>query len=107
LPNRNTAKGWIAVIVAGGALTTAGVAASIGLASECSTPQEVHWWIAAPFFALYAVTGAHVMAVGGRAQRLLLFVGTVITVAGYVGGLSMSLPTAFETEISCAAAGQR
>ncbi len=107
MQNRNTAKGWIAVIVAGGALTTAGLAASIGIASECSTPQEVHWWIAAPFFALYAVTGAYVMAVGGRAQRLLLFVGAVIIVAGYVGGLSMSLPTAFETEISCAAAGQR
>ena len=107
MPHRNTVKGWVAVIVAGGALTTAGLAASIGIASECSTRHEVHWWIAAPFFALYAVTGAYVMAVGGRAQRLLLFVGTVLTVAGYVGGLSMSLPTAFETEISCALAGER
>lgn len=107
MPNRNTAKGWIAVIVAGGALTTAGFTASIGIASECSTPQEVHWWIAAPFFALFAVTGVYVTAVGTRAQRLLLFVGTVLTVAGYVGGLSLTLPTAFETEISCAAAGER
>jgi hypothetical protein len=107
LPNRNAAKGWIAVIVAEAALTAAGFTASFPIASECSTPQELHWWIAAPFFAIYAVAGTYVTAVGTRAQRLLLFVGTVLTVAGYVGGLSLTLPTAFETEISCAAAGER
>lgn len=107
MPNRNTATGWIAVIVAGGALTAAYLTASIPVASECITPHELRWWVAAPFFALYAVAGAYVMAVGGRALRLLLFIGTVLTVAVYVAGLSMALPLIIETEISCAAAGER
>lgn len=107
MPNRNTARGWIAVIVAGGALTASYFTASIPVASECSTPHELRWWVAAPFFALYVVAGAYVMAAGGRAHRLLLFIGTALGVAVYVGGLSMALPLIIETEISCAAARER
>lgn len=107
MPNRNTAKGWIAVIVAGGALTASYFTASIPVASECSTPHELRWWVAAPFFAFYVVAGAYVMVIGGRALRLLLFIGTALAVAAYVAGLSMALPLIIETEISCAAAGER
>lgn len=98
---------WIAVAGAAGGLAVAGLAASVGPASECSTPHEVHYWAATPFFILFLVAGGHVMAAGSAAQRLTLFVALGVVMAGYVAGLALSLPMVFETEIGCAADGAR
>lgn len=100
-------RGWIAVAVAALGLAVAGLSASLGPASECSTPHEVHWWTATPFFAVFLLAGAYIAASGTSAQRLTLFVAIGAVIAGYVAGLALSLPMVFAAEIGCAAAGAR
>jgi hypothetical protein len=100
-------RGWVAVVGAATGLAIAGITASVSVASECSAAHEVHWWLAAPFFALFLFVGGYIFAAGSTAQRLTLFVALAVTIAGYVAGLALSLPMAFETEIACAADGAR
>lgn len=100
-------RGSFAVIGASTGLAIAGVTASLGVASECSTAHQIHWWIAAPFFALFLFAGGYVFAAGSTAQRLTLFVALAVIVAAYVTGLALSLPMVVKTEISCAADGAR
>lgn len=88
-------------------LAIAALTVSIGPASECSTAQEVHWWIASPFFILFILAGGYVMTTGSIAQRLTLLVFVGLVMASYVAVLTLSLPMVFETEISCAASGAR
>lgn len=88
-------------------LAIAALTVAIDPASECSTAQEVHWWIASPFFTLFILAGGYVMTTGCIAQRLTLFVFVGLVIASYVAVLTLSLPMVFETEISCAASGAR
>lgn len=101
------ARRWSATIGAVVALALAGFIASIPPASECSTPHGVHAWAAAPSFAVFLVLGSYVVAIASIAQRLALFVMSALVIAGFVAGLALSLPMVFDTEISCAAHGER
>ena len=103
----NALRGWVAVAGSAVGLAIAGLVASVGPASECSTPHEIHWGLAAPFFAMFLVAGGYVAAAGTRAQRLTLFLAAGAVMAGYVSGLAASLPLVFQTEIGCAADGAR
>ena len=98
---------WVATAGAIAGLALAAMLASIPIASECSTRHEVHAWEAAPFFAVFFLGGAYVVALGSVAQRLTLFIASSLIIAGFVAGLAMSLPMVFDTEISCAALGHR
>jgi hypothetical protein len=98
---------WCLAALAAGAFAFAGLASSVGPASECSTPHAVHWHIAALPFLLFVAAGGYVFARGGAAVRLLLFAWICLVLAGYVAGLSMSLPMVYETEIGCAQDGAR
>lgn len=100
-------KGWVVVAGAVLGVIMAAFVASLRPASECSTAQEIHWRIAAPFFMLFLAAGFYVMAAGSVAQRLTLFVALGSVMAVYVAGLALSLPDLFQTEISCAAQGMR
>jgi cytochrome bd-type quinol oxidase subunit 2 len=103
----NALRRWAAVAAAAVGLAMAGLVASIAPASECSTAQEVHWGIAAPFFAIFLLAGAYSIAAGTRAQRLTLFLAIATVMAAYVAGFALSLPRVFQTEIGCAAEGAR
>jgi hypothetical protein len=94
---------WAAII----GLAIAGFLSSLPPASECSTAHKIHWLLAAPFFSLFVVAGAYAIVKGSVAQRIILFIAVAMIIAGYVTGLSSSLPMVFETEISCAAQGGR
>ena len=100
-------RGSLAVAGAVVSLAAAGLTASVGPASECSTAHEVHWWIAAPFFLLFLAAGGYVVAAGSAAQRLTMFIAVGVVMAGYVAGLALSLPMVIETEIGCAAGAAR
>jgi hypothetical protein len=95
---------WSAVAAAVGGLCMAGLTASLGPASECSTRPEVHWWIATPFFALFVIAGAYVVAAGTRVERLVLFLFAALTMAGYIWGLAMAVPEVVQFGINCPAA---
>ena len=98
---------WVAVVGAAISLGIAGLGWSVGPASECSTPQLLHFSLGLLPFGLFAAVGAYVIARGSVAQRLTLFAASTIIFIGYVWGLSLSLPMVFATEISCAADGNR
>ena len=97
----------LAVAAAIFGLAIAGFLTSLPPASECSTAQEMHWLLAAPFFALFVIAGAYAIVKGSIAQRVILFIAVAAISAAYVHFLSVSLPMVFETEISCAARGER
>ena len=102
------ARRWGATIGAVLALAVAGLIASIPPASECSTPHDVHALAAAPFFAVFLVRGSYGVAVASIEQRLALFLTSALVIGGGgVAGLALSLPMVFDTEISCAAQGER
>jgi hypothetical protein len=100
-------RGWSAVVAASITAVLAAIAASIPIASECSTLPEVDWWPAVPLFVLFVLTGALVFISGSTAQRFTLFFAIAVVMAGYVAGLALTLPSVFETEISCASRGYR
>jgi cytochrome bd-type quinol oxidase subunit 2 len=95
-------KRWVAVVAAAVALAFAALVSSVAPASECSTGHDIHWWIAAPFFALFLAAGAYVVAAGNVAQRLTLFLASGLLMSSYVAVLAASLPMVYETEIGCA-----
>ncbi|RYY32420.1 MAG: hypothetical protein EOP59_19175 [Sphingomonadales bacterium] len=53
-------------------------------------------------FAIFVVAGAWIVWAGSPGQRLFVFLGAVLAMAGYVGSLSLSMPMVIETEIGCA-----
>ena len=98
---------WLAASGAALALGVAMLLWGLGVASECSTPHQIHWWAGAPPFALFVALGGYVAARGSVAQRLLLFIASAAIISAYVAMLSASLPMVIATEISCAAQRMR
>ena len=100
-------RGWSAVVAASITALLAAIAASIPIASECSTLPEIDWWPTVPLFVLFVLMGAFVFISGSTAQRFTLFFAIVVVVGGYVAGMALTLPSVFETEIFCARRGYR
>lgn len=98
---------WLATFCGAACFALAAVLASIPVASECSTPHGIGEWPEAVMFGGYALAGAYIFGFGSRAQRLFLFGASVLITAGYIVGLSLSLPMVYQTEASCAAQGAR
>ena len=98
---------WLITIGATIVLAMAMLLWGLAPASECSTPQEIHFWIGFPVFVFFVAAGCYIAARGTLAQRLLLFIASAAIVAGYVATLSRSLPMVVQLEISCAAEGLR
>jgi hypothetical protein len=98
---------WLITIGATIALAMAMPLWGLASASECSTPQEIHFWIGFPVFVFFVAAGCYIAARGNPVQRLLLFIASAAIVAGYVATLSRSLPMVIQLEISCAAEGLR
>lgn len=104
---RSAVMKWLVTIGATIALATAMLLWGLAPASECSTPQEIHWWSGLPVFVFYVAAGCYIAAQGTLAQRLLLFITSAGIIVVYVAILSQSLPIVIQTEISCAAQGLR
>lgn len=102
-----TTRIWASTVVSLIALLLAALLWSVGEASECSTAQNLNWLAGLPLFALFVAAGTYVIAAGDRRQRLVLFISSGLVVAGYVWVLAQSLPGVFQTEIACAASGER
>jgi hypothetical protein len=98
---------WLVTIGATIFLATAMLLWGLVPASECSTPQEIHWFTGFPVFVFFLAAGCYIATRGTLAQRLLLFIASAAIVAGYVATLSQSLPMVLQLEISCAAQGLR
>lgn len=102
-----TGIGWLLALGAALALATAMLLWRLAPASECSTPQQLHWLRGLPPFVLFVLAGGYTLARGSVGQRLLLLAALATVLPLYIFLLSESLQIVIATEISCAADGLR
>jgi hypothetical protein len=97
-----TVKNRIAVLFALLLLGLAAMMAMVVPASDCVTHQGPQLAGALAALALYALAGGYVVWSGTREQRMLLFSLSVAIAAGYVYGLSQTLPMVVGSRSDCA-----
>ncbi len=98
---------WLITIGATIVLAMAMLLWGLAPASECSTPQEIHFWIGFPVFVFFVAAGCYIAARGTLAQRLLLFIASAAIVGRACSDTLEAFPMVVQLEISCAAEGLR